>query len=186
MSTSDESLTVVVTRVIKPGCEEAFERTMREFLEVAWTFPGHLGMQMLRPAENHESSGEYTILVRFDSLESRKVFRSSEVFKEWMARMDAQSVGPAVVRELKAIDGWVALAGGSGNPPRWKMAVTVWIGVTGLSQIFAWLLAPFMTGWPRHVQMVPISTATVIVLTWVVLPPLMRALKGWYFPRGKR
>lgn len=182
---ADRSLTVVVTRFIKPGCEADFERAMREFLDVAWTLPGHLGMHMLRPAENQHLSGEYTIIARFDSLASRRVFTSSDVFKDWMARMDAQSTGPAVVRELQNLSGWAALAGESVNPPRWKMAVTVWLGVTALSQSFAWLLAPFMTAWPSYLQMLPVTALTVIMLTWFVLPVLMQALKGWYSPRRK-
>ncbi len=183
---ADSSLTVVVTRFIKPGCEADFESSMREFLDVAWTFPGHLGMHMLRPAESQHRNGEYTIIARFDSLASRRVFTSSDVFRDWMARMDAQSAAPAVVRELQNLNGWAALAGESVNPPRWKMAVTVWLGVTTLSQTFTWLLAPFMAGWPRQLQMLPVTALTVILLTWLVLPALMRTLRGWYFPRRKR
>ena len=64
--------------------------------------------------------------------------------------------------------------------------MTVWLGVTSLSQLFAVVLGPLMPGWPRHLQMLVIGTLTVIVLTWVVLPLLMRALQGWHFPRRKR
>jgi len=183
---ANQALTVVVTRVIKPGCEAEFERTMREFLEVAWTFPGHLGMHVLRPAENQHLSGEYTIIVRFDSMKARRVFKSSDVFKEWMARMDAQSTGPAVVRELHSLSGWAALAGETVNPPRWKMAVTVWVGVASLSQLFAWMLGPVIMNWPRQIQMLPLTALTVITLTWFVLPAMMRVLNRWYFPRRKK
>jgi antibiotic biosynthesis monooxygenase (ABM) superfamily enzyme len=183
MST-DESLTVVVTRIIKPGCDAAFEQTMREFLEVAWTFPGHRGMHMLRPAENADS-GEYTIVARFDSMAARRVFTSSQVFQEWMARMDAQSVGAPVVRELRNIEGWAALAGETVNPPRWKMALTVWVGVTCLSELFAVVLYPVTASWPHALQIPATTMLTVAVLTWVVLPWAVRALNGWYFPRRK-
>jgi len=183
---ADGALTVVVTRVIKPGCEADFERTMREFLDVAWTFPGHLGMHMLRPAENQHLSGEYTIIARFDSMESRRVFTSSEVFKEWMARMDSQSSGPAVVRELQSLRGWAALAGETVNPPRWKMAITVWVGVATLSQVFTWLFTPIIGHWPRQLQMLPITAITIVLLTWFVLPAMMRMLNRWYFPHRGR
>jgi antibiotic biosynthesis monooxygenase (ABM) superfamily enzyme len=181
---TDEPLTVLVTRVIKPGCEVEFEKTMREFLETVASFPGHLGMHMLRPVVE-DGRGEYTIIVRFDSLASRIAFRSSEIFREWMARMDALSVGPAVVRELRALEGWAALAGATENPPRWKMAVTVWVGVTILSETYTLLLHPLIGAWPHPLAIPAITALTVATLTWIVLPWAMRRLRGWYFP-GKR
>jgi len=185
MTDPDHSLTVVVTRVIKPGCEAAFEAAMKEFIAIAWTFPGHLGMQMLRPAGS-DTRGEYTVIARFDSLESRRVFTSSEIYREWMQRLGAQSVGAPIVRELNGIEGWFALAGQPGSPPKWKMAIVVWVGVYVLSQTSYALLAPVMGTWPRPLQSLPVTTIVVGLLTWVVLPPVTRALKGWFFPKNDR
>ncbi len=185
MSQSDNSLTVVVTRVIKPGREAAFESAMKEFVALAWTFPGHLGMQMLRPAES-DTQGEYTVIARFDSLESRREFTSSEIYREWMQRLSVESVGAPIVRELNGIDGWFALAGQPGSPPKWKMALTVWVGVYAISQACYALLGPMMKSWPHLLQSLLITALVVGVLTWGVLPPVTRLLKGWYFPKNGR
>ncbi len=185
VSDSDQSLTVVVTRVIKPGCEAAFERAMKEFITIAWTFPGHLGMQMLRPAES-DRSGEYTILARFESLAARRVFTTSPIYQEWMSKLLDQSIGAPVVRELSGIDGWLALSGRAGNPPKWKMALTVWVGVYLLSQAGYALLGPVIGSWPRSLQALLVSALVVAALTWLVLPPVTRTLQRWYFPANRR
>lgn len=178
MSEGDSGLTVVVTRVIRPGHEAEFEREMREFVEMAWTFSGHRGMQMLRPADE-TNAGEYTVIARFDSLETRRAFTASPVYAEWMARLAEHSVGAPVVRELTGLDGWSALAGRPPAGPKWKMALVVWTSVFLCSQVSYALLDRVVGGWPRVAQGALVSAVVVAALTWVVLPPATRLLKGW-------
>ena len=57
MDNAAESVTVIVTRVIKPGSESAFEDVVKAFIPKALAFPGHLGVHMLRPSAGERSYG---------------------------------------------------------------------------------------------------------------------------------
>ena len=48
-------ITVVITRAVREGSEEAFEATLRAFIPKSLTFPGHLGVFMLARRPEGES-----------------------------------------------------------------------------------------------------------------------------------
>ena len=74
----------------------------------------------------------------------------------------------------------------AGSPPRWKMALTVWVSVYVLSQL-AYALTGLIPGeWPRAVRALPASALVVAAITWGVLPWATRTFKGWYFPKDGR
>src|SRR5438132_1759297 len=49
MDQANEAVTVIITRVVRPGSEAAFEDALRAFIPKSIAFPGHLGVHMLRP-----------------------------------------------------------------------------------------------------------------------------------------
>lgn len=179
-SAPNGSLTVVVTRKIKANHEADFEAAMAEFTAEAWRFPGHLGMQMLRSVEKLPGR-EYTIIARFESLDARRAFTASPFYSGWMERLALLSDGSPSVCELTGIAGLFPSANGPVAPQKWKMAVTVWIGVFTLGQIFYFSLFPWIGAWPRIAQSGLVSAIVVALLTWFVLPAATRWLHGWYF-----
>ena len=60
---SMEPLTVVVSRRVKKGNQEAFEALSSQMTERASRFPGYLGTAMFRPASPEDP--EYRIVFRF-------------------------------------------------------------------------------------------------------------------------
>ena len=71
MST-DEPVTVVVTRSIKPGLEQAAESWAARAIEVASRWPGHLGGFVIRQAP-----GRFSLVFRFASLDRLMAWESS-------------------------------------------------------------------------------------------------------------
>lgn len=82
MMSDHEPVTVAVTRVVKTGCEEEFERTLHDFVQASLHLPGQLGVHILRPASG-SGSREYGLLRRFESAEARDEFYRSPPFEEW-------------------------------------------------------------------------------------------------------
>ena len=64
-------------------------------------------------------------------------------------------------------------------PPRWKMAVVTWLGVYPLITLLLLALGPLILGLPIPVVTLILSVMLVSLLTFVVMPLLMRAFGPW-------
>lgn len=65
------------------------------------------------------------------------------------------------------------------RPPRWKMAVVTWIGVYPLITLLLVVLGPLILGLPIPLVTLILSVTLVSVLTFVVMPLLVRAFGPW-------
>jgi uncharacterized protein len=64
-------------------------------------------------------------------------------------------------------------------PPRYKLALVTWLGAYGVITGLLVLLEPMMSTWPLPLRTLLLSVLMVVTLTWVVLPTLNKALRGW-------
>jgi antibiotic biosynthesis monooxygenase (ABM) superfamily enzyme len=65
------------------------------------------------------------------------------------------------------------------RPPRHKLAFVTWIGAYTMITAILQLLGPTMATWALPLRTLLISVLMVVALTWVVLPLLNRAFRGW-------
>lgn len=65
--THKQHVTLVITHKIAPASEAQYEAWLNKIMPQASTFPGHLGVNVIRPSRSGDA---YTILVRFDTLEN--------------------------------------------------------------------------------------------------------------------
>ena len=64
-------------------------------------------------------------------------------------------------------------------PPRHKLALVTWLGAYGVITGLLALLEPMMSTWPLPLRTLLLSVLMVVTLTWVVLPTLNKAFRGW-------
>jgi antibiotic biosynthesis monooxygenase (ABM) superfamily enzyme len=64
---------------------------------------------------------------------------------------------------------------------KWRMALTTWIGLYPVVVALGHALSPL--GLPALLQQAVTTAASVCVLTWVVMPVLMRWLHPWLYPQ---
>ncbi len=67
------------------------------------------------------------------------------------------------------------------KPPRWKMAVIIWLGIYPVITILVYLLFPFMArhNWPLPLRTLLLTLIAVPLMAFVVLPFLQKLLKNW-------
>lgn len=97
---ASESVTVVVTRRIKAGKEDAYKKWVAGVTAVSKSFPGHLGATLNGPGENNE----YNIIFRYDSLENLKRWDTSEERKTWTAELNELVQGSTVVTRYSGLE----------------------------------------------------------------------------------
>ena len=180
----DGPLTVTIIRRVKPGREAAFDEALRQFIPEALRFPGHLGVQVLRPTP--QAAPEWVVVIKFQSRPHYDAFRTSPEYTAWCAQLRELLEAEPVYEEQCGLESWFALPHTTVQPvlPRWKMALATWVGVNVATISLALLLAPLVGNWPLVPQFLFVNALVVVLLTWAIMPLLTHLLRFWLYPAG--
>jgi len=183
MNTGDnKAVTAVVTRIVKPGCEEAFEVAIQAFVQRTLDIPGQLGVHVLRPTPGGRER-EYGILRRYANRQAMDAFYSSDTFVNWNQSVNHMVEGPGTREVVSGLEAWFTAPGRPIIPPaRWRMATITLIGVFPLSYFLPILLQPVTRDLPRWASVLVIAIGVVSCLTWLVMPNLSRIFQAWLRP----
>ena len=178
----DTTVTVIVRRRTKPGCEADFERAMQDFITFALAFSGNRGIHVIRSEQSNPR--EYTVVDRFADMAARKAFTASSSYKDWMVRLRALTEEEPHIEELGGTSGWFTVRGNprATPPPKWKMALVTMLGVYPLTSLLPPLGRHFLPGIHPLVVNLIVTAGVVACLTWLVMPNLTRAFRRWLFP----
>jgi len=182
VTSRENTITVVVRRVVRPGRESDFEDAMRAFIAESLCFPGASDFHVVRPST--PDSREYTVVHRFIDDSARRAFVASPSYAGWMSRIRDLTESNPRIQEFSGIAGWFTLPGDAAShhaPPRLKMAIVTFLGVYPLTSLLPGAFSKALPG--IHPLLVNIVTTGTIValLTWVVMPVLTRLFRRWLF-----
>ena len=65
------------------------------------------------------------------------------------------------------------------QPPRWKMAILIWLGIYPTITLVLWLLSPFIANFPLPLKTLCLTLVVVPIMVWVMLPNLQKLLRSW-------
>ena len=169
---------IAITRRVRPGCEAEFQAALREFLQTSFAHDGVQGASMLTPPPGSDSR-EYGILRTFASEQEQDAFYASPMFKAWEERARTLTEGEPVYRQLHGLEAWFRSP--QNPPPRWKMAVATFLGVFPVAMILNLTLGAAIRPWNFILGNAVFNGCVVLLLTWVVMPLIARALHGWLY-----
>lgn len=179
-------ITVCITRRVKPGSEEAFERALHAFVQRSLALPGQMGVHIMRPAPGSRSR-EYGIVRKFTSRGALAAFRTSPEYLEWNQTATDLTEGDGRVDELTGLESWFTLPGAEMRPlPKWKMALVTFLGVFPTSLALGETVGRWTLHWPPVLRSLVFAALMVALLTWVVMPLLTRVLHNWMHPKDHR
>ncbi|HWB02240.1 MAG TPA: antibiotic biosynthesis monooxygenase [Verrucomicrobiales bacterium] len=167
---------VAITRRVRPGCEAEFVEAIREFLSASFAQDGVLGAGIISPAPG-QNPHEYGILRTFAGEAERDAFYESAAYKAWRERSKAWTDGEPVHHQLHGLEAWFRHP--QQAPPKWKMACATLMGVYPVSLLLGVTLGPLIAGWPMPLTSLAFGAGMVALLTWVVMPPVVRLLYSW-------
>ena len=181
MDKADESVTVIVTRLVRAGSESAFEDAVKAFIPIALAFPGHLGVHMLRPSPGGR---EYGAVLKFRSQHDWNSFRESADYLAFLGKIAPFLDGPQQEETLCGLESWFTPIGQGMTrvPPRWKMALVTWIGVCFVVFVVNFSLSWWTLDWLGWLRFLVANALVVVVLTWAVMPLLNRVFRKWLHP----
>jgi antibiotic biosynthesis monooxygenase (ABM) superfamily enzyme len=183
---SEGPVTTTVTRRIKPGHETAYEAFLEGIIAAASRFPGHLGVEVFRPAT--AAAGEYRIVYRFDTAGHLRRWLDSDEHADWLQRAEPHVAGPMRTEFLTGLESWFTLPEQPGlpAPPPYKMAILTWATIFPLITLVVVVLTPLIRTLPLVVRLGITTLATVPLMTWVVMPRVTRLLRRWLYPGQPR
>lgn len=204
MPQASHPLTVAIERRIDPSRTTEATSWMQTGTDLARHFPGFLGSGWVRAGED---SDLWYMLYRFQDLETLEAWETSTQRHWWL------EAGGAFAHEVRSerrtgIEGWfdaplathieartgtdtpTAPATGPVRqpippaPPRWKQAVTIWLGFFPTNLLASWLLGavPGFTELPLAVRVLTTTILLTPIMTFFVLPAVTRILRRWLQP----
>jgi antibiotic biosynthesis monooxygenase (ABM) superfamily enzyme len=178
----NEPVTVLVTRRVHAGQEQAFSAWLKELADLADQYPGHLGVTVIPPPAT-ATDREYVIVFRFDSQAHLRAWQESDVRRDMLARSTSMADAPPVERELTGLETWFAVPGGQvRQPPRaWKMWLLTSVAIYPLITLLTLVLGPLLANVPLAVRFAITTPILGALMTWVVMPRLSRLIAGWLY-----
>lgn len=178
----NQPVTVVVSQLVKPGRERAYENWIAGICKAALNFNGHLGTSIIRPQTR--TRPEYVLIFKFDRYDNLKKWMESDERQRCLAQADQLVQNAPNVQLLNGMEAWFTLPGkpSSSPPSRYKMAILTWVAVYVLINFLNFVLAPALQGLPAFVGSLIISVLMVVLLTYVVLPQITRLFRKWLYP----
>ncbi len=174
-------VTVSISRRIKPGREADYEAWVHGISEAAADFPGHQGVNILRPSGR--TDGRYVLIYRYDSWAHCEQWERSETRAAWIDKLGDMVEGEAQMRRVTGLEAWFDLpeVPATAHAPRWKMALVLIVVVFALVFPMQLTIVPAMGDLPHWMKTLTIVTIQVLLMTYLVMPRATRALKGWLY-----
>ncbi|MFN6465676.1 MAG: antibiotic biosynthesis monooxygenase [Nostoc sp. DedVER02] len=182
MEQDDQFVTVVISQLVKSGCESDYEIWLKDITSVARTYLGHLGTNVIRPQLGVRN--EYVIIFRFDNYENLKVWMTSRDREYWLIQAQSLVESDPYVQQICGLEAWFSIPGQPlKTPPRYKTALLTWAAVFILINILSTFLVPLLRGLPPLIISLIVTILMVALLTYVVMPRVSRLFRWWLYAK---
>ena len=166
-----------MNRVVPSEREAAFVATLKGLLETFDQFPGTSGSVVFRQEVGEEV--EFSILKRFSSEAAHDAWLASPEFARWRAAVAPATPTSGHVRRYSGMEAFFVSAGAPDAPPRWKMAVVLFLAVLPMSLAMSRWVAPALAQLSLFTGSLLTSIAMVLAMTYAVVPLLTRLFQPW-------
>jgi antibiotic biosynthesis monooxygenase (ABM) superfamily enzyme len=181
-----DAITVVVTRRVKRGREKEAERWNTGIIQAAMKFEGHLGANIIPPTNPQKS--EYVVIFRFNNDENLKKWEESSIRAEWIDRAKTFTVGKTKIQKITGLEYWFTMPDKAFQAPplRYKMAIATIIALYPTVKIVG-TISNYLTDF-TSISFHPLIelTAIVLLMTYLVMPVVIRLLAFWLYKDGKK
>jgi len=179
---NDPSVTVVISRRVKPECKAEFELFLLGITTACEKFYGHLGSNIFPPVNSDDP--EYRIIFKFDRLSNLRSWETSPERKYWFDIAEPLTVSPPQIQMLTGLEAWFTLSDNLSTPPppRYKMTVVTWLAVFPLITFISLILQQLILTLPLVFRVAIITAIAVPTMTYLLMPQMTKLFSGWLYP----
>jgi uncharacterized protein len=177
----EESVTVIVSRKVKLGREKEFEEWAAGISREAQSFEGYLGTKNIQPSKNTNFNS--VVIIKFDRYKNLKKWEDSPIRAKWIKRAIDFTEGDVQVQKLTGLEFWFTLPKTSLQtpPPRYKMAIVTFLALFPTINFVNLILNPLPEVFQGSLRMAISVMVTVSLMTYVIMPLMIRLFKHWLF-----
>jgi antibiotic biosynthesis monooxygenase (ABM) superfamily enzyme len=176
-------ITVAVTRDVIPGRERDYEEWTRHAVSASARY-GATGHTFLIPDAGVPT--RRVLIAQFPSEDAVRAWDQSED-RERIVRQ-AERFSGLDIQRATGLEAWFTLPGQRAvvPPPRWKQLLATLLGAYPLVVLLCAFILPRIAGWPLLLRSAALPVVLLTLMTYVIMPPLTRFLRGWLYPRSAR
>jgi len=170
-----DEVTLVIKHHLKPGEEAQYEAWLREIVPTAQRFPGHQGVNIVRPPAG---AGEYTIVLHFDTLEHAQTWVASDTRRTLLAQVESLLIHGDQVEIKTGLEFWFTPPAGRQHAKSYKQFLLTLSAIFPLTMLVPFVLRPLFTAVPAlglpGISNLLISAVIVGLMTYVIMPRYTR------------
>lgn len=176
-------VTLVIQHHVKPKLAPDYESWLKEIAQQAQRFPGHMGVNIVRP---NGPSSTYTMVLRFDSHAHLLAWIGSETRQKLLEQASPFLMADEELEITTGLEYW--LTPPADKPLRarpYKQFLVTLSAIYPLTQLIPWLLSPLLQSEP--LQRSPaaggliVVTVIVFLMVYVIMPRYSRLVAKWLF-----
>jgi len=177
-----DMVTSVIQHEVKPGSGPQYQEWLKRIIPVAARFPGHQGVNVIRPPAGAHG---YTVTIRFDTLDHAEDWFRSEARQQLVAEVEPLLDRAEKIDIVTGLEFWFMPPASQKHAPAYKQFLLTLSVIYPLTLIVPWLLRPLLDSVPvlQHVLVDHLIVAAIIValMTYVVMPRYTRLMAKWLY-----
>jgi antibiotic biosynthesis monooxygenase (ABM) superfamily enzyme len=177
-----DMVTAVIQHEVKPGAGPQYEQWLKRIIPFAARFPGHRGVNVMRPPAGANS---YTVTIRFDTLEHAEDWFGSDVRRQLVEEVEPLLERAEEVDTVTGLEFWFMPPAGQKHPKPYKQFLLALSVIYPLTLIVPWALRPLLERVPvlqyRLIDHLIVAAIIVGLMTYVVMPRYTRLVAKWLY-----
>lgn len=181
----DGVVTLLVRHTVKKDQDQAYEQWLRRIVTLARTYPGHLGVDVVRG--HRQGLAQFTSILRFANTELLQHWLDSDDRRRLVAEAHSMLADGDQTEINEDREFWFTpVEAGASPPPRWKQACVTFLVILPLSFLVPALFKPLFHAVPwlgGYIQAnVQITASIVLLVVYVFMPRVTRLFAKWLQP----
>jgi antibiotic biosynthesis monooxygenase (ABM) superfamily enzyme len=181
-------VTSVIQHRVQGGAQAQYETWLQAITPAAQRFPGHQGVNIIRPAAGEDV---YTIVLHFDTLEHLQDWLGSETRQRLSTELQPLLASDECVEIKTGLEFWFTPpTPKQRHPPPYKQFLLTLSVIFPLTVLVPWALRPLFHVAPALglpvVSNFVISAIIVGLATYLIMPRYTRLLVGWLYGPAHR
>jgi antibiotic biosynthesis monooxygenase (ABM) superfamily enzyme len=178
-----DMVTAVIKHPVRSGGEAEYEEWLKKITPVAKRFPGHRGIEFIRPPGG---SGTYTVMLRFDTEEHLQEWLRSATRRQFIEEVEPLLKRGEQIEIKTGLEFWFTppTPAQKHAAPYKQFLVTLSV-VFPLTIVVPWMLRPVFQALPvlglPGVSNLLISSIIVALMTYAIMPHYTRLLSKWLY-----
>jgi antibiotic biosynthesis monooxygenase (ABM) superfamily enzyme len=172
-------VTGVIRRWAKPGTESDVAEWATGITVAAERFPGNLSAALIR----EQGSRDFHLTWHFAIGQTLQRWLTSPERARRQGKVRNIAGARTAVQQRTGVEAWFCVPGHATQtikpPPHWKQFLVSLVAVYPLVLLFQAVIAPQIKDWPLEAKSALLPLCVLTLLTYVVMPPVSRLLRGW-------